>query len=364
MTSVASRLSIWDRYLTVLIFAAMVVGVALGWVAPGIGGVVERFSLGEVSIPVFAGLLAMMLPVFLKVRYERMRAEALRPKVIALSLVLTWGIGPLVMYGLASLLLRDLPHYRTGLVLVGIAPCIGMVLVWNMLARGDEELAAFLVALNSVIQVAMFGVLAWVYLTVLPGLQGQNGVAIDVSPWAIAKSVFFFLGLPLGLGYAARRWLRAKRGASWYDEAFVPKVGKIPLVGLLYTVVLLFAMQGEKIVALPLDVVRIAVPLVAFFLITFLVGFFVSRAFGLSYGETTALAFTGSSNNFELAIAVAVAVYGVRSGEALAGTVGPMVEVPALIGLVRLALWLQDRVFRRPSAAPASGQGIAKHRQT
>ena len=350
MTSVASRLSVWDRYLTVLIFAAMATGVAVGWAAPGIGVIVERLSVGDVSMPVFAGLLAMMLPVFLKVRYERMRAKALRPKVIALSLVLTWGVGPLVMYALASLLLADLPHYRTGLVLVGIAPCIGMVLVWNMLARGDEELAAFLVALNSVIQVVMFGVLAWLYLTVLPRWQGQSGVAIDVSPWAIAKSVFLFLGLPLGLGYGVRRWLRAKKGETWYDESFVPKVGKIPLVGLLYTVVLLFAMQGEKIVALPFDVVRIAVPLVAFFLITFLVGFFVARAFGLSYAETTALAFTGSSNNFELAIAVAVAVYGVRSGEALAGTVGPMVEVPALIGLVRVALWLGDHVFRRPAA--------------
>jgi len=229
-----------------------------------------------------------------------------------------------------------------------------MVLVWNMLARGDEELAAFLVALNSVIQVVMFGVLAWLYLTVLPRWQGQSGVAIDVSPWAIAKSVFLFLGLPLGLGYGVRRWLRAKKGETWYDESFVPKVGKIPLVGLLYTVVLLFAMQGEKIVALPFDVVRIAVPLVAFFLITFLVGFFVARAFGLSYAETTALAFTGSSNNFELAIAVAVAVYGVRSGEALAGTVGPMIEVPALIALVRVALWLGEHVFRRPAAPVAA----------
>ena len=350
MTSVASRLSVWDRYLTVLIAAAMVVGVALGWAVPRIGAVVERLSVQDVSIPVFAGLLAMMLPVFLKVRYERVRAKALRPKVIALSLALTWGLGPLVMYGLASVMLPDLPHYRTGLVLVGIAPCIGMVLVWNMLARGDEELAAFLVAVNSVIQVAMFGVLAWLYLTVVPRWQGQRGAVIDVAPWAIAKSVALFLGLPLGLGYGVRRWLRAKQGPAWYDTSFLPRISKIPLAGLLYTIVLLFAMQGEKIVALPFDVVRISAPLVAFFFITFLVGFFIARAFGLSYAETTAVAFTGSSNNFKLAIAVAVAVYGVRSGEALAGTVGPMIEVPALLVLVRLALWLSSRVFRRPPA--------------
>jgi len=348
--SVASPLSVWDRYLTLLIFGAMATGVAAGWVAPGIGVIVERLSVQGVSIPVFAGLLAMMLPVFLKVRYEQMRAKALRPTALALSLVLTWGVGPLVMYGLASLLLADLPHYRTGLVLVGIAPCIGMVLVWNVLARGDEELAAFLVALNSLLQVVMFGVLSWVYLTVLPSWQGHTGVTIAVSPWVIANSVVLFLGLPLGLGYGIRRWLRAKKGARWYDDSFAPRVGKISLVGLLYTVVLLFAMQGQKIVALPFDVVRIAVPLVAFFLITFLIGFFVSRAIGLTYAETTALAFTASSNNFELAIAVAVTVYGVRSGEALAGTVGPLVEIPALIGLVRLARWLGDRGVRRASA--------------
>ncbi len=350
--TIGSKLSVWDRYLTAFIFAAMALGVAVGWAVPGVGAFVEGASIGKVSVPVFVGLLAMMLPVFLKVRYEQMRAKALRLKVIALSLVLTWGVAPLVMYGIAALTLGDLPHYRAGLVLVGIAPCIGMVLVWNMLARGDEELAAFLVALNSVIQVFMFGPLAWLYVTALPRWLGLSAAVIDVPFSEIAKSVVMFLGVPLAVGFGVRRWLRARTGSRWYDESFVPRVGKIPFVGLLYTVTLLFATQGEKIVAFPADVVRIAVPLVVFFVVAFSLGFFVSRAAGLSYAETTALAFTGSSNNFELAIAVAISVYGVRSGEALAGTVGPMVEVPTLIGLVRLTLWLGKRVSFRDGGAP------------
>ncbi len=342
--SVAAKISVLDRYLTLWVLAAMALGVAIGWLFPDVDSLVKRTEIDGVSVPIFLGLLAMMYPVFLKVRYERVRPGTIRlSALLVLSLVLTWGVGPLIMYVVAHAMLPDLPHYRTGLILVGIAPCIGMVLVWNMLAEGDNELAAVLVALNSIIQVFFFSVLGWFYLTLLPRWTGGESAQLQASTYEIAKSVVLFLGIPLMLGYTTRRILLRRRGQSWYEERFLPRIGKIPLAGLLYTIVLTFTLQGEKIVQLPLDVLRIALPLVTFFFVAFFTAFSIARLLGHPYRENAAIAFTASSNNFELAIAVAIAVWGVTSPEALATTVGPLIEIPVLMSLVYVSLWLRRR---------------------
>jgi ACR3 family arsenite transporter len=284
-----------------------------------------------------------MYPVLAKVRYESIGARAGQPGVLTASLVLNWAVGPVVMFGLAWLFLPDLPAYRNGLVLIGLARCIAMVLIWNALARGSAELAAVLVALNSVFQILTYSFLGWLFLTVVPGWFGAGTAALDVSMWEIARSVLIFLGVPLLAGFLTRRILVGRHGLTWYDQVFMPRFGPTALIGLLYTIVLMFAMQGERLVALPLDVLRIALPLLTYFAVMFGLAFWLGRRLGFDYETTTSLSFTAAGNNFELAIAVAVATFGIGSGEALAAVVGPLIEVPALVGLVYVALWARTR---------------------
>ncbi len=342
---VAARLSTLDRLLPVWILLAMALGLLLGRVVPGLGGALSAVTVDGISLPIAVGLLVMMYPVLAKVRYDRLdTVTADRPLLIA-SLLLNWVIGPAVMFALAWLLLADLPEYRTGLIIVGLARCIAMVIIWNDLACGDREAAAVLVALNSMFQVAMFAVLGWFYLAVLPGWLGLPQTSLAVSPWQIAKSVLIFLGIPLLAGYLSRRWGERWRGRDWYESRFLPRVGPWALYGLLFTIVILFALQGDQITHRPLDVVRIAVPLLAYFAIMWGGGYLLGAALGLGYPRTTTLAFTAAGNNFELAIAVAIATYGANSGQALAGVVGPLIEVPVLVGLVYVSLALR-RFFR------------------
>ena len=343
--AVAARLSVIDRYLPVWIFAAMGLGIALGRTVPAVGPALDTVKIGGVSLPIAVGLFWMMYPVLAKVRYGKLGSVGSNGKLFAASLVFNWIVGPIVMFTLAWVLLPDLPHYRTGLILIGLARCIAMVLIWNMLAKGSSEVAALLVALNSVFQILFYSLLGWFYLTVVPGWLGASGTEFHVSMWAIAKSVLLFLGLPLVAGAATRGLLVRARGASWYEDRFLPKLGPTALVGLLYTIVLMFAMQGDKIVRLPLDVVRIAIPLLLYFAIMFGSAFLISKKLGFSYEDTASLSFTAAGNNFELAIAVSVGLFGISSGEALAGVVGPLIEVPALLALVYLSLWLQRRMF-------------------
>jgi ACR3 family arsenite transporter len=342
---IARRLSALDRFLPLWIFAAMAVGIALGRLFPGLGALLDRVKFAGVSVPIGIGLLWMMYPVLAKVRYETIGQHVANAKLLATSAVFNWVLGPLVMFALAWLFLPDLPAYRNGLVLIGLARCIAMVLIWNSLACGSGELAAVLVALNSVFQVLTYSVFGWFFLSVVPGWFGGATAAVQVSMWAIAKSVLIFLGIPLIGGYVTRRTLVARKGEAWYTTAFLPKFGPTALVGLLYTIVLMFAMQGSRIVQLPLDVVRIAVPLLFYFMVMFGLAFLISAKLGFGYEETASLSFTAAGNNFELAIAVAVATFGIGSGEALAAVVGPLIEVPALIGLVYVSLWAGRRFF-------------------
>ena len=347
---VVGRLSTLDRYLPLWIFAAMAIGLGLGRAWPGIGPSLDRVKLDTVSLPIAIGLLWMMYPVLAKVKYGKLGALGARPKLLTTSLVFNWVVGPLLMFGLAWMFLPDLPHYRTGLILIGLARCIAMVLIWNMLACGSGELAALLVALNSVFQIAFYSVLGWLFISVIPGWFGASATAFHVSMWAIAKSVGIFLGIPLAAGALTRVVFVKWRGEDWYERVLLPRLGPTALFGLLYTIVLMFSMQGDKILAHPLDVLRIAAPLVVYFAITFVSSFLISRRLGFSYEDTAALSFTAAGNNFELAIAVAVGLFGIQSGEALAGVVGPLIEVPALIALVYLSLWLRKRLF--PEARP------------
>jgi ACR3 family arsenite transporter len=357
---VAARLSVVDRFLPLWIFAAMGLGILLGRAFPAIGPALDTVKIGGVSLPIAFGLFWMMYPVLAKVRYGKLGSAGANGKLFATSLVFNWILGPLLMFALAWLLLPDLPHYRTGLILIGLARCIAMVLVWNMLARGSNEVAALLVALNSVFQILFYSVLGWFYLTVLPGLLGAETTEFHVSMWAIAKSVLLFLGVPLVAGAATRGLLVRAHGIDGYESRFLSKVGPMALLGLLYTIVLMFAMQGDQIVRLPLDVVRIAIPLVLYFILMFGSSFFIAKKLGFSYEDTASLSFTAAGNNFELAIAVSVGLFGIASGEALAGVVGPLIEVPALLALVYLSLWLKQRLFpaeanaddgaRRPAA--------------
>ena len=354
--SIVRKLSVIDRLLPVWIFAAMALGIGLGRAFPDLGARLDTVKLDTVSLPMAIGLLWMMYPVLAKVRYGELGRLRARGKLFATSLVLNWAVGPLLMFGLAWLFLPDLPHYRNGLILIGLARCIAMVLIWNMLACGSNEVAAVLVALNSVFQILFYSVLGWLFLTVIPGWFGADVTAFDVSMWSIAKSVLIFLGGPLVAGALTRIVLTRLKGEPWYEQRFLPRLGPTALVGLLYTIVLMFAMQGEKITRLPLDVVRISLPLLVYFIIMFTSAFFLSRRLGFSYEETASLSFTAAGNNFELAIAVAVGVFGMASGEALAGVVGPLIEVPALIALVYLSLGLKRWLF------PASGEAVLPRR--
>ncbi|HXI21294.1 MAG TPA: ACR3 family arsenite efflux transporter [Gemmatimonadales bacterium] len=335
---VLRRLSLLDRYLPILIFAAMALGLWLGRTVPGLGPALNAVQVGGVSIPIALGLLWMMYPVLARVRYESLGAHVANRRLLTTSLVFNWALGPVVMFALAWLLLTDLPAYRDGLVLVGLARCIAMVLIWNMLAAGSTEVAAVLVALNSLFQVLTYSVLGYFFLGVLPRWLGAAGAALDVSMLQIAKSVLLFLGVPLVAGYLTRRILVRRRGVAWYENRFINRLAPTALVGLLYTVVLMFALQGDRILAQPLDVLRIALPLVLYFAIMFGLAFLLSWRLGFSYPDATALSFTAAGNNFELAIAVAVGTFGLASGQALAAVVGPLIEVPALVLLVQVAL--------------------------
>ena len=352
-TPILKRLSTLDRFLPLWIFAAMALGLLLGRVYPGLGAALDRVQMAGVSVPIAIGLLWMMYPVLAKVRYDTIGQHAGNTRLLGTSLLLNWVVGPLLMLALAWLFLPDLPHYRNGLVLIGLARCIAMVLIWSALACGSGELAAVLVALNSVFQILTYSVLGWLYLTVVPGWFGADTTALDVSMGQIARSVAVFLGVPLVAGYLTRKFLVARRGATWYEGVFLPKIGPTALLGLLYTIVLMFAMQGHRIVELPLDVLRIAMPLLAYFALMFGFAFWLSRRLGFDYETTASLAFTAAGNNFELAIAVAVATFGIASGEALAAVVGPLIEVPALVGLVYVALWARERYFPTTAANAA-----------
>ncbi|ORX05454.1 arsenic transporter [Mycobacterium triplex] len=340
-----ARLSTLDRMLPLWIGVAMIAGLLLGRMVPGLGWALSAVEIDGISLPIALGLLVMMYPVLAKVRYDQLGEIADDHKLMASSLVLNWLVGPAVMFTLAWLPLADLPQYRTGLIIVGLARCIAMVIIWNDLACGDREAAAVLVALNSIFQVVMFAVLGWFYLSVLPGWLGLPQTGIAVSPWDIAKSVLIFLGIPLLAGYLSRRLGEHAKGRGWYEARFLPRIGPWALYGLLFTIVTLFALQGNQIISRPWDVARIALPLLAYFAIMWAGGYALGLALRLRYARTTTLAFTAAGNNFELAIAVAIGTYGIASGQALAGVVGPLIEVPVLVGLVYLALALRDRLF-------------------
>ncbi|ASD21005.1 arsenical-resistance protein [Cryobacterium sp. LW097] len=353
----AAQLGTTDRLLPVWILLAMGLGLLLAVFAPGVGDLLHAFSIGSVSVPIAVGLLVMMYPVLAKVRYSDARAVAGDRRLLVSSLVLNWLVGPALMFALAWVFLPDLPEYRTGLIIVGLARCIAMVLIWNDLACGDREAAAFLVAINSVFQVIAFAALGWFYLQVLPAWLGLATTSAEFSIWAITASVLVFLGIPLLAGYLSRRIGEAARGRAWYESRFLPRVGPFALYGLLFTIVLLFALQGQQVIDRPLDVVRIALPLLVYFAVMFGAGFLAGRLVGLSYARTATLAFTAAGNNFELAIAVAIGTFGATSGQALAGIVGPLIEVPALIALVYVSLWLRPKLFGHEPAPRAAAAG-------
>jgi len=340
---VVAKLSTLDRFLPVWIIAAMVVGLVGGRLIPGLGAALGAVAVDGVSLPIALGLLVMMYPVLAKVRYDRLDTVSGDKRLLVSSLVLNWVLGPALMFALAWLLLPDLPEYRTGLIIVGLARCIAMVIIWNDLACGDREAAAVLVAVNSVFQVIAFAALGWFYLDVLPGWLGLPQSDLNVSPWQIAVSVLIFLGVPLVAGFLTRRYGEKAKGREWYEEKFLPVIGPFALYGLLFTIVVLFALQGDAITSNPLDVARIAVPLLVYFAIMWAGSYAFGKAIGLSYERTTTLAFTAAGNNFELAIAVAIATFGVTSGQALAGVVGPLIEVPVLVALVYVSLALRRR---------------------